>query len=47
MKENKVEGIQSLSLQEPTGYQIMAESPRQSLAKNKKLKKKQKKQGCP
>ena len=39
MKEKKVGKLQSLSLQQPTGYQIVVESHRQSLAKKKKSKK--------
>ena len=39
-KENKGGELQCLSLQQPTGHRIVAESPRQSLAKkNKKSKK--------
>ena len=40
MNENKVGELQSLSLQQPTGHQIVVESPRQSLAKKKEKKKK-------
>ena len=32
-KENKGGELQYLSLQQPTGHRIVAESPRQSLAK--------------
>ena len=33
MKESKVEELQNLSLQQPTGHWIVVESPRQSLPK--------------
>ena len=52
MKENKGGELECLSVQQPTAHRIVVESPRQSLAKkirNKKKQKKQKKQiqGCP
>ena len=43
MKENKAGELQSLSVQQPTGHWIIAESSRQGLAKREKIKKKTKK----
>ena len=40
IKENKGGELQCLSLQQPTGHRIVAESPRQSLAKKIRNQKK-------
>ena len=40
MKENKVGGLQSLSLEQPTGHRIVVNHPDRALQKNRKSKKK-------